>query len=349
MKIKNEMVSGRSARSGAATLADVAAQAGVSTVAASVVLNRSRTGTRVSAATRERILEAATRLQYRPNAVARSLQKKRTDMIAFYNAQNTVFDPRYPFFAAILAGMQAGCEQHHKDLLIHGRFHASSPDDIFLRLLDGQIDGLILYARTVTPLIEQLVESHLPVVTVAEEVPGVPYVGIDETSGGKFLARHLASKGYRRVLYRSTDEEMLPLTQQERMQAFCEEATALGLTVLHSRSNPSTNLPTAQEREMLLSQDGQRPDAIACWGDVSADGIVQFCLHKGLRIPQDIALAGFDNLPSTRRPALRLTTVRAPWVEVGRTAVGLLAAQCQGEEVPRKTVLPVELVVGDTT
>jgi DNA-binding LacI/PurR family transcriptional regulator len=335
-----------SGRHGAATLAEVAAQAGVSTVAASVVLNGSRTGTRVSPTTRERILDIAASLQYRPNALARSLRQKRTNIIGFYNTQNTVFDPRYPFFGAILAGVQAGCEEHHKDLLIHPKFRSHSDDDIFLELLNGQIDGLVLYARTVTPLIERLVESHLPVVTVSEEVPGVPYVGIDEAGGSKLLARHLAEKGYRRILYRRTDE-VLPSTLQERAQSFSDEATALGLTLMHSRCNDE--FPNAEETEMLLSGDGQRPEAVACWSDYSADGMTRFCLQQDLRIPQDLALVGFDGLPAMNRPALRLTTVRAPWAEVARTAVGLLAAQCEGKEVPQRTILPVELVVGDTT
>jgi DNA-binding LacI/PurR family transcriptional regulator len=346
--IKRKSQSG-SGRYGTATLSDVAAQAGVSTVAASVVLNRSRTGTRVSAATRERILEVASLLQYKPNAIARSLRKQRTDIIAFYNAQDSVFDPRYPFYAAILAGVQAGCEEQCKDLLIHGRYGARSDDDIFLQLHNGQIDGLVLYARTVTPLIERLVESHLPVVTVAEAVPGVPYVGIDEITGSRLLARHLAERGYKKVLYRSTDEEVLPLTQQERMQAFRDEASTLGLTILHSRSEPWTHAPTEEEKSLLLSNDEQRPDVMACWGDISADGIAAFCLEQKMRVPQDLAIVGFDGLPSMRRPALRLTTVRAPWAEVARTAVELLVAQCQGKEVPQKTILPVELVVGDTT
>ncbi len=333
-------------RSRAATLVQVATEAGVSAVAASVVLNGSRTGTRVSAATRERILEAASLLQYTPNAVAQSLRNKSTNAIAFYNSQNTTFDPRYPFFAAILAGVQAGCEDHRKDLHIHGRFRGSCEEDIYLGLLNGQIDGLVLYARTVTPLIERIVRSHLPVVSVSEEIPGVPYVGIDEKGGSQMLARHIAEKGYKRVLYRRTDE-VLPSTLQERFEAFMAEGEALGLELSSSRNNEY--LPNEQELRLLESSPEKRPQVVVCWSDWSADGIAAYCQSSGLRVPQDIAIVGFDGLPSLARPSLNLTTILAPWSEVASTAVGLLSAQCAGKEVPQRTILPVKLFQGTTT
>src|SRR4028119_1498309 len=116
----------RSGRHGAATLAQVAAHAGVSIPAPAGVLNGSNCQTRVSADTRQRILETAASLHYRPNVVARSLRQKRTNVIAFYDETN--LDLCHPFFAAIVAGMLAGCEQQHKDLLIHGHFHGQSDD-----------------------------------------------------------------------------------------------------------------------------------------------------------------------------------------------------------------------------
>lgn len=333
-------------RSSGVTLAEVAAQAGVSAVAASVVLNGSTSGARVSEATRERIIQAANELHYSANVVARSLRKRQTDIIAFYNAQNTVFDPRAPFYAAILAGIQQGCEEQKKDLLTHSRFEGHSDDAIFLRLLNGQIDGLVLYARTVTPLIERLVASRLPVVTIVHDVPNVPSVGIDDARGGQLLAQHLLARGYKKILYRRTANQ-LPSTLQARFESFCATAEAGGITLLHSRCDNSE--PSDLEREMLLAGPGQRPDAVACWNDYSADGIASFCVQHGLRVPQDIAIVGFDGLPPTSRPALDITTIRGPWADVARTAVAVLVAQSKGQEVPQRTTLPIELIEGSTT
>lgn len=329
----------------AVTLADIASEAGVSAVAASVVLNNARSKVRVSAATRERILEAANRLQYRPNAVARSLRRKRTNIIAFYSAQGVVLDPGFPFYGALLAGLLRGCDEHQKDFLVHGTFSGLSEEDVFLELLNGQIDGLVLYTRVVTPLIEKLVQSRLPVVTVVNEMPGLPCIGIEHEQGGRLLAQHLAQKGYSRVLYRST-ESQIPSTLQRRLNAFCVEAGKHNIEVLHSRAD--TQWPTSQE-ETILSSPDTRPDVVVAYSDFSADGIVDYCLKNGLSIPGDLAVAGFDDLPSNLRPALRLTTIAAPWREVTRHAVGLLVARCNGEDVPLMTQLPVELVEGETT
>lgn len=336
----------RSSGARAVTLADVAAQAGVSSVAASVVLSNARSEVRVSPSTRERILEAARQLEYRPNALARSLRLKRTNVIGFYSAFGNVMDPRYPFYGALLAGLMQGCETHQKDFLLHGTFRNRSEDDIYLELHNGQIDGLVLYARTMTPLIERLVESRLPVVTIINEVPGIPCVSTDNATGGRLLAAHLADQGYKRVLYRRTASQ-LPRTLQTRLDSFQAEADARGLTVLHSASDEF--LPEEDEREILLAPKGERPEAVAAWSDFAADGVVQFLRNAKLRVPEDMAVTGFDGVSSMVRPAARLTTIRVPYDQIAHEAISLLVAQCEGKEVPERTELPVELEVGETT
>ncbi len=209
----------------AVTLGDVAAAAGVSKVAVSVVLNNGRSQVRVSPATRESIVETAQTLEYKPNAMARSLRRQRTDVIGFYSAQGQIFNPLHPFFGTVLKGLLDGCEDHRKDFLLHGTFRNRSENDIYLELLNGQIDGLVLYAREVTPLIQRLIDSRLPVVTIADEVPGLPCVTVDDSLGGKLLATYLADKGYKSVMYRVTDA-VLPSTIEQRWQSFRAEATA---------------------------------------------------------------------------------------------------------------------------
>lgn len=329
----------------AVTLADIASDAGVSVVAVSVVLNKSQSKVRVSAATRERIFEAAQRLQYRPNAVARSLRRRRTNIIAFYAVQNTVLDPSFPFYGALLSGLLRGCDEHQKDFLLHGTFRGMDENAVFLELLNGQIDGLILYTRFPTPLTDKLAESRLPVVTVVNEMPGLPCVSIQNEEAGRLLARYIAGKGYKRALYRSTASAMPP-TLERRLNAFCEQAHELGVETLHSRSD--TQWPSPQEEQMLDSPE-ERPDIVVAYSDYAADGVAGYCNRMGLRIPEDLAVAGFDDLPSNLRPARRLTTVAAEWTEVTRQAVGMLVARCNGEDVPMRTELPVSIVEGDTT
>ncbi len=328
----------------AATLSDVAKVAGVSKVAVSVVLNKSRSQVRVSDATRARIVEAAQALEYKPNAMARSLRRQRTDVIGFYSAQGQRFNPLYPFFGTILKGLLDGCEDHQKDFLLHGTFRNRSENDIYLQLLNGQIDGLVLYARSVTPLIQRLIDSRLPVVTIADEVPGLPCVTVDAEMGGRLLANYLADKGYKSVLYRVTDT-VLPSTIEKRWQSFRETATQRGLQVDLLLAQGAF---TEKEEAELLLDPTRRPDVLAAFSDFSADYTVDFCRENDLRIPEDLAIVGFDGFAAARRPSRRLTTIHAPWAEVARTAVSLLVAQHDGQDVPERTVLPVELIVGDT-
>ena len=328
----------------AATLDDIAARVGVSKVAVSVVLNNARSQVRVSQATRERIIEAAQALNYHPNALARSLQRQSTNIIGFYSAQGKMFDPLYPFFGAVLKGLLTGCEDHQKDFLVHGTFAKRSEETIFLELLNGQIDGLVLYAREVTPLIQRLIDSRLPVVTIADEVPGLPCVTVDGYAGGQIMARYLADKGYKSVLYRVTNT-VLPSTIEARWQGFQSEARARGLKVELYHATDAR--PDGDECELLLSAH-QRPQVVAAFSDYSADRVIDFCAENGVRVPDDLAVVGFDGFASTLRPSRCLTTVRAPWDEVARAAVSLLVAQCNGQEVAHKTMLPVELSVGDT-
>lgn len=344
MSSKNEVLA--AAPNGrAVTLADIASQAGVSTVAVSVVLNNAQSKVRVSAATRERIMETAQRLQYRPNAVARSLRRRRTNIIAFYAVQNIVLDPSFPFYGALLSGLLRGCDEHQKDFLVHGTFRGMDEDAVFLELLNGQIDGLVLYSRFATPLVARLAESRLPVVTVVHEMPDLPCVSIQNEVAGRLLARHIASKGYRRALYRSPVSPMPP-TLERRLAAFCAESTELGVEVAHSHSG--TQWPS-EEEEQILQSPSKRPDVVVAYSDFAADGVVAYCDKNGLRVPQDLAVAGFDDLPSSLRPSRRLTTVSTKWNEATREAVRLLVARCNGEDVPMRTELPVDILEGDTT
>ncbi|HZP84274.1 MAG TPA: LacI family DNA-binding transcriptional regulator, partial [Chthonomonadaceae bacterium] len=154
----------------AVTISDVAARAGVSMMTVSNVLSNNQARRRhVSEETRARVLEAIEQMKYRPNANARSLRRRRTNIIGFY-AGHGYINPENAFLAAILGGLKEGCDAHRKDLLIHGTFRGKEITDIYMELADGRIDGLVLYAPTNDPLIALLAESALPVIALADAV-----------------------------------------------------------------------------------------------------------------------------------------------------------------------------------
>ena len=122
-------------------MSDVARLAGVHRVTASVVLNDAEASTQVSQATRQRILEAARELGYRPNAMALALRRQRTDIVGFYRGSD--LDAHHPFFADVINGLRRGCRNHDKDLLLYSEFEHRSPDEVYASLANGKVDGLL--------------------------------------------------------------------------------------------------------------------------------------------------------------------------------------------------------------
>ncbi|HZP83536.1 MAG TPA: LacI family DNA-binding transcriptional regulator [Chthonomonadaceae bacterium] len=335
-------------RKSAPTISDVAEKAGVNRVTASVVLNNSRGNTRVSEATRQRILAAAAELRYQPNAVALSLRRRRTDTIGFYSGDNSN-DVRFPFFSQIISGLQKGCEQYVKDLLIHRRAGGRPVETVYAELVNGKVDGLILYAPPDDPLVRLLADSHLPTIAVADAVASLPSVVVDDAAGGRLQAEHLYRRGHKRILYHVGSHAATSVCR--RREAFCAAAASYGLSVVQSasRSDYCRGELSDESRERLSRPPDARPTAIVCWEDLSAYRVLAECRTMGLHVPTDIAIVGFDGVEPFIEPAWRLTTVRAPWRELGYRAVIQLMAQLEGKEVAPETVLPVELVVGNTT
>ena len=346
MSTENKHTAERSEKR-AATLYDVAARAGVSKVAVSVVLNGARSNTRVAEATKHRILQAAKDLRYRPNGVARSLRRRHTNIIGFYTG-DWYLDTKQHFYSQIISGLQSGCHAQKKDLLIHGAFRGRSAGDIYAELIDGKIDGLVIFARRDDPLAAHLAASPLPVVAIADCIEGLPCVVVDDRNGSQTLARYLAEKGHRRVLYRCGHP--LQTSAARRREAFCETAQALGITVLeHDAYGEGSDRVSEEEAALLTTGDRERrPTAVVGWADRPAYGVLDFCQEREIAVPDRIAVAGFDGFVGEIKPAVRLTTIRAPWDDVAQTAVSLLVKRMRGEAVPMETVLPVEFVAGET-
>jgi DNA-binding LacI/PurR family transcriptional regulator len=328
------------------TINDIATHVGVSNTAVSAVLGQTNsTHVRVSEQTRGRILEAARALCYRPNRIARSLRSRQTNVIGVYTAHGYL-SPHVAFTSQIIGGLHLGCDQQHKDLLLHGTYPGRSADAIYDELADGRIDGLILYTSPQDPLVERLTASSLPVVAIVDALPGLPSVVADDGAGSRLLAAHLARQGHRRIFYRPGD--IILTSAVCRQQAFEEAAVELGLTITEYCSRAQREVIPASELTWLERPRDQRPTAAVCWNDVSAYCLLEYCRHHGVRVPEDLAVVGFDDIAPPHGNPLRLTTIRAPWVDVAAQAVALLVRRMEGHAIPEQTVLPVELVIGDT-
>jgi DNA-binding LacI/PurR family transcriptional regulator len=330
----------------AATLKDVAAEAGVSKVAVSVVLNGSRSNVGVSAATRQRILDSAERLHYRPNPIARSLRLRSTNVIGLYSGSEYALARGGAFLSQIIAGLQDGCEAHSKDLLVHGTFRGESVDDIYQELANGKIDGLVLHAPGNDALVNLLSKASLPCVVIASPVESIPSVVADDATGMRLIAEHLHQAGHSWVAFRP--RILRHTSAQRRQTAFCQAATDLGMRVQVTPPGPSDYSLSPEEAALLDLPRERRPSAIVCWNDTSAYGLMTCCVERGVEIPTDLAIAGFDGFSLPGIPRWQLTTVRAPWRTVAKTAVDLLVAHINGEQIPQETTVPVTLKIGDT-
>jgi DNA-binding LacI/PurR family transcriptional regulator len=336
---------GNPRRKRAPTMADVARLAGVHRVTASVVLNNAEASTQVSEATRQRILDAAQELGYQPSALALALRRQRTDIIGFYRGAVYLHDP---WVADVLMGLQRGCEICRKDLLLYGEYEQRSADEVYASLVNGKVDGLITVPlQDDAAVIRKVARSYLPVVAIADSMPHLVSVVVDDVEGSRLLAEHLARKGHRRILYRK--DPYYHTSTVRRLAAFREAAAGFGMEMAEFLPGDWDSNLSAQEEACLLASPDERPTAAVCWADMCAYGLLDNCERLGIRVPDDLAVVGFDGVVPRIKPAYNLTTIRAPWLQVAEKAVEVLVALLEEKDVPQETVFPVELIVGDTT
>lgn len=300
-----------SSRRRTVTLADVAQRAGVSKVAVSVALNPSRSASRVSEATRERVRQAARELDYQPNGVAQSLRRRSTNTFGFFYYPES-FDSLRLCWGDFLGGLASGCREMGKNLMLPGCLGNGDETQVLHELLGSQLDGLVVYAERVTPLIESLVDSELPCVIVGTLVPGLPCIIFDEKQSASSLIRHLRSRGHRRIAY-CVAQRMLPPRIASRLATFAQEANLQGLCFRLEDTNAVSG--------PLSHQMTAHPRTIAIYSDF-AEGAFIDCGSMPPRLAMPVPLmAGF------------------PWEFVGRQSVSLLLARREGQTVPAKTLI----------
>jgi DNA-binding LacI/PurR family transcriptional regulator len=334
------------------TIKDIAAQCGVSNMTVSVVLNQSATRhVRVSQATRERVQAVALEMQYRPNRAARILRSGATNVIGLYSAYGYL-NPHVAFTAQLIGGLHLGCDARQQDLLLHGSYRDHTPADIQAELADGRVDGLVLYTTPTDLLGECMAESHFPVVAIVDALPGLPSVVADDADGARQLVAYLADRGHRRFFYRGGSPRLVSAVRRE--QAFSQAVRERGMELM--LQHPQIVKPRPGMFEVFTDADlswlslprEQRPTAAACWNDNTAYHLLEECRARGVRVPEDLAVVGYDGISPLHPTPWCLTTIHAPWVDVAQTSVDVLLQRVAGKTVPAETVLPVRLIPGNT-
>jgi len=323
------------------TARQIADRLGVSQATVSRVL-RNAPGYQYSQDTRQRIQDEVERMGYRPHAVASSLREGRTQVIGFHN-QKSDLDARNVFMAEIIGSLQQACLEIGHFLLLHNFATDDPVSDKIAELTRGRIDGLVVHLRENGPLAQGLAQSGLPTVAIADRVENIPSVGCDDRLGIIQAIKHLEERGHRRIAFASPAYPSE--SAQVRHQTYIEE--------MERRGWQPVTIPCPHHDTDITFQALQsvtpHPTAICCWNDVSAVCLLRACSRAGVRVPDDLAVVGFDGLIDNRMLPRDLTTVDIHWAKITQTAVQILMAMLRGESVPWVTNLPPTLRIGETT
>jgi DNA-binding LacI/PurR family transcriptional regulator len=269
------------------------------------------------------------------------LLEKRTNVIGLYAGPWNQFHSSL-FGSNLMDGFQEGIDEAQVDLLLYGTLGLRSPESIYNSLANGKVDGLILYTRADDPVLPKLKMSHLPLVAVADVLEGVPSVVVDDYAGGRMLAEYLFERGHRRIIYRSSLRSLE--SSHRRLLGIQDVADPVGMDI---DVVPAVGALTEHEIALVTRGTG-RVTAIVGWCDAIAYAAIDNLKRHGLSVPGEVAVCGFDGLPSETKPAQQLTTIRAPWSDVGKKAISTLMHLIDNPDVADVTTLPVDLIIGDT-
>ncbi|TAA23841.1 MULTISPECIES: LacI family DNA-binding transcriptional regulator [Pseudoxanthomonas] len=329
-------------RSGTITIRDVAREAQVSVATVSRALNGHAN---VAAEVRKLVLETARRLRYQPHAAARSLSSRSTQTIG------VVLPDLYgDFFSELIRGIDGVAREHRRHLLVSSYHGAQEAQGAALRAMRGRVDGLLVlspYADQPGFLTDNLPDG-LPVVLINTQLPegDYPVLNIDNHGGAVTMMRHLVASGRRRIAFIAGPEGNFDAAQRLRgyRDALAELLPGVPEQVLPGRFDEASGM----EAGTALLAAEHRPDAVFAANDTMALGCLFAFNQAGLRVPRDIALAGFDDVPVARFVHPPLTTMRISIAELGANALRRLLQDIQAKAplaLPDPPPLIPELVV----
>jgi LacI family transcriptional regulator len=326
---------------GRVTINDVARAAGVSVSTVSKVVNRRYD---VAPATSQRVLGVVAELGYETSLVASSLRRRRTNVIGILVAEFESFS------AELLKGVSAAASGTGYELLAYsGRVADESSTGwerrSLSRLAGTLIDGAIIVTPTMlTPT------TSIPVVAIdPHSGPGGPStIDSDNVGGARAATRHLIELGHRRIAHirGRSDLASAQLREVGYRESLAEAKIAFDPALVRDGGYQAA-LTAEAARELLTGPD--RPTAVFAANDMSALGVMKVAGELGLRVPEDLSVIGFDDIPEAVRSLPPLTTVAQPLHDLGAQALRMLIELLDGHEVPGHVQLPAELVVRAST
>ncbi|MBQ6641469.1 MAG: LacI family DNA-binding transcriptional regulator [Saccharopolyspora sp.] len=325
------------------SIKDVAERAGVSVATVSNALNRPD---RVSVSTRSRVQSAIDELGYVRSESARQLRAGHSRMLALL-----VLDIGNPFFVDVARGVEAAAREQQLGVMLCDSAQDPAAEALYLSLFAEQrVRGVL-----VTPAdehgtsLDSLQRQGIPSVLVDRKISSERCcsVSVDDVAGGALAVRHLVDHGHRRIAYVSGPAHLSQCRDRHvgALQAFrdCD----LDEDLLSTIEEPALDVASGRDAGSRLLGRPDRPSAVFCANDLLALGLLQALFAAGVRVPEDIALVGYDDIEFASAAAVPLTSVRQPAHRIGYKAAELLLADTAGAEqhVHQQVVYEPELVV----
>jgi DNA-binding LacI/PurR family transcriptional regulator len=320
---------------------DVAREAGVSRALVSLVM---REQPNVSDERRRRVREAAARLGYRPNAMARSLASRRTKTVGVI-----LDDLRNPFFAEIAGGVEElASELGYKLLLGAGGRQAKRERAAIGALLEYRVDGLILVSPRLRAADVAAAGSEAPLVLVGRQIRGVDadFVVIDEAHGCELVLDHLVGLGHERIAHVDGGSGAGgPQRRTAYVRGMKQRRLGRHVQVISGDFTEEAGVSAAER----LLRDGELPTAIFAANDMVAAGLLGGFDRAGVDVPGELSIVGYDNISIAHLAHVSLTTVDQPRTEMGRLALELLLDRIDNRRPNVLRLIEPTLVVRSTT
>ena len=315
-------------RSNATTLQDVAREAGVAAMTVSVVLNGAKSGTRVSDATRSRILEVATRLRYRPNAVARGLSRLKMDTIGVVSIIQG--DEVNLYFLEVLNGILSASARLGQNTTVFSISDWDEDEQKILQFCDGRVDGFIFVGPLFSAAFAETILDYAPMVTLhSSGVMSNTYdLNVDDELGAYNAVRHLTLLGHTRIAHFSGGDRLGARRRAAGYRRALEEAgigfdPSLVISGMYNSASGRHNITAILDDKII----DPLPTAVFCANDAIAYGAMEELSRRGIAVPDDISVVGYDDMMTARMTNPPLTTVRQPFHQMGERAVELLMLQ----------------------
>lgn len=295
-------------------------------MAASAVLNGAKTSTRISMVTRDRILAAAKKLRYRANVAARALAYRRMNTIGV--AAVIEGGELNQYFLNVFNGILEGARERSQNTTVFTLQNWIEDSQRLLGFCDGRIDGMILVCPNLASQSVENLPSHTPFVAIHpnQVIKGVAFLESDEEEGAFAMVQHLIEKGHRRILHLSGGRGLISTARRIKgyQNALKKAQIAAPENMIIEAGFSIARGKEAMARFLQNVDAKALPDAVFCASDSIAVGAMEALAEKGIHVPEDISVAGFDDTLLARTTRPQLSTVRQPLRKMGYDAVDTL-------------------------